>query len=213
MVVVSHSLTSLGYMDEYFPVLVDYNKLSSLITFHGNVGCYLPIRQGIASMFCTRGTNVSNFVAVPPSSRRHNQQDLSRSNCCSGCLHEAIFVSQCRHQHLYGQRTYTRAGLETNREKQQFLGGRTIDCVSRHYSVVSTVAQWRSGEVARFELSAKITRVRILCRGVEHFKHCSNSLSCMDEYLAIDNCGYLFTHKLRALIAALAESEIDTVFG
>ena len=36
--------------------------------------------------------------------------------------------------------------------------------------------------------------------------HCSSSLSCMNEYLAIDSGGYLCMNNLRALIAAWLDS-------
>ena len=61
----------------------------------------------------------------------------------------------------------------------------------------SAVAQGYS-----FGLSTTRTRVRILCCGVKTLSefftlHCSSSLSCINEYLAIDSGGYVYEQPSR----------------
>ena len=41
---------------------------------------------------------------------------------------------------------------------------------------------------------------------------CSSSLSCMNDYMAVDNGGYLYMNSLRALNFS-AVGEVETVFG
>ena len=42
---------------------------------------------------------------------------------------------------------------------------------------------------------------------------CSRSLSCVNEYLAVDNGGCLCTNNLRALVAAWLPREANMVFA
>ena len=66
-------------------------------------------------------------------------------------------------------------------------------------------AQWLRGRASDsrlrgpgFESCAAVLKHR----AIVFILHCSSSLSCINEYLAIDTGGYLCTNSLRALIAA-----------
>ena len=75
-----------------------------------------------------------------------------------------------------------------------------------------SVTQWFSGSVARtLNFPTKRTRVRNPCCWVKPWAslfilHCSSSLSCLNEYLAVDNGGYLCMVTFHALIAAMLDA-------
>ena len=73
--------------------------------------------------------------------------------------------------------------------------------------------------VERFGLSTKRTWIHILCCGVKTWAcffilHFSSSLSCMNEYLAIDSGGYLYeqTMCINCSVAGCFTGEGEMVF-
>ena len=104
---------------------------------------------------------------------------------------------------------HLKAPNPTNKETENLC----VKYNSSARNINSAVAQGWS-----FGLSTKRTRVRILCRGDKtfgkffHTLHCSSSLSCIHEYVAIDKW---YMNSFRALIAAygwMLPREIQMVF-
>ena len=85
------------------------------------------------NLFCTRRTNVSNCVAAPIPRRCHKQQE-----------------------HLHGQKTYSRLGLERNRDSGAVAQWRSGALAHWRRGAVAqwAVAQWRSGAVAQWRSGA-----------------------------------------------------------
>ena len=62
------------------------------------------------------------------------------------------------------------------------------------------------------------TRVRILCCGVKPWAdfftlHCPSSVSCINEYLAINSGGYLCEQPLHIINCRVPHREVEIVFN